>query len=93
LALIRLYGYLKLTHSARLVLDPTWPEFEGETKSEATWTDFYPKVKEQFPHNMPEPLDKAVKTKIYVDASWKGGKLSFCSRSGFILYVNSSPIK
>ena len=36
LALLYLFGYLQTTHPARLVLDPTWPEFEGTTTSNAT---------------------------------------------------------
>jgi len=93
LALLHVFGYLNLTHPARLVLDPTWSEFEGDTVSNATWEEFYPNLKEAFPHNMPEPLGKPVKTKSYCDASWKGDKVSLRSRSGFILCINWSPIR
>ena len=42
---------------------------------------------------MPRPKGKAVRTSSYVDASYKGDKITFRSRTGFILFVNSAPIK
>ena len=92
-ALLYLFGYLCLTHPTHLVLNPTCPQFEGDTKSEADWHEFYPNVSEKFLYKMPEPLSKPVKTKSYIDASWKDNKLSFQSCFGFILCINLSPIK
>ena len=78
---------------ARLVLDPSDRPFEGNTKPQLTWKKFYPDAHEKIPHNMPKPLGKRVCISSYVNTSFKNCKLSYRSRTGYVILLNNAPIR
>ena len=55
-ALLRVMGYMKAKHNARMIFDPTYPEIDyGDFKSH-DWTNFYGDVKEPIPPNAPKAV-------------------------------------
>ena len=59
---------------------------------ECDWKSFYGEVSEPVPSNAPKPLGKEVDLVAYVDSDHEGDKLMRRSRTGFLIYMNSSPI-
>jgi len=59
----------------------------------ADWSEFYPNTKKKMTHNMLVPLGKCFKPFAWVDASWKREKLDMRSKTGFVILLNSAPIK
>jgi hypothetical protein len=54
--------------------------------------EFYGKMEEAIPPDMPPPLGKDVDLRIMVDSDHAGEKKTRCSRTGFIIFCNSAPI-
>ena len=48
---------------------------------EHDWCGFYVDVKEAIPHNAPDPRDKEVDIRLFVDSDHVGGKLTIQSRN------------
>ena len=87
-----IYAYLKIHHNARIVFDPTYPEIDENKFEKKDWSGMYGTTKEPIPANAPEPLGNEFIIRAYVDASFAGCKVTRRSRTGFIVYLNSSPI-
>ena len=87
-----LIAYLKRYHNARLVLDPSYPEIDEEMFVEQEWHNFYGNIKEEIPPNAPEPKGNEFIIRVFVDASHADNKVNRKSRTGFIVFLNSSPI-
>ena len=56
------------------------------------WKKFYGNVKDAMPPDMSEPLVKEVVMRSFVDANHSGEKLTRSSRSGFIIFLQMTPI-
>ena len=71
-------------------IDPRW--FEGDTQE--TFREQYRNAKEQLPdeHMMPEPMGIPVSVVAYVDASHAANKVTRRSHTGFVIFINRSPI-
>ena len=87
-----IFAYLKSYHNARLGFDPTYPEINDDDFERKDWSGFYGDDKEPLPVNAPKPRGKEFIMRAYVDASFAGCKLSHRSRTGFIIFLNSSPV-
>ena len=85
-------AYLKRFHNARLVMDPTYPDIEDDNFVERDWENFYGNLREEIPCNAPEPRGNEFVIRVYVDASHADNKVNRKSRTGFIVFLNSSPI-
>ena len=88
-----MFAYLKNKHNAELVLDPSEPDIDLNLFQEEDWIHSqYGDIKEELPPNMPESLGKGIKIVAYVDSDHAGDSITRRSRTGFIIYINSSPI-
>ena len=87
-----IFSYLKQHHNSRLVLDPTYPEIDLDGFKKHNLKQFYGNVKELIPSNAPRAIGKEFIIRAYVDANFAGDSLTRRSRTGFIVFVNGSPI-
>ena len=56
--LYNIFGYLKVHHNARIVLDPTYTDIGPEAFKRRDWREFYGHSKESMPPDAPLPLGK-----------------------------------
>ena len=78
--------------AARLVFDPSYPNIDQEDFPRKDWSGFYGEEKESPPLNAPDSKGKEFIIRAYVNDSFTGCKLTRRSRTGFIVYLNSTPI-
>ena len=92
--LLHIFGYLKAHHNAELVLDPTIPDFDVELEfPRKNWrhTPFVD-AKETMPDNMPPTRGLGFTMLANVDSDHAGDEITRRSRTGFIVFLNNSPI-
>ena len=89
---LHIFAYLKINHNARVVFDPSYPEIDNNMFERKDWSSMYGTDKESVPGNAPRPMGNEFIIRAYVDASFAGCKLTRRSRTGFIVYLNNSPI-
>ena len=83
---------MKKKHNGGLVFDPTYPVIDNASfQTPHDWTEFYGKDPIPNPPNMPDPCGKEVITRCFVDADHAGDKVTRCSRTGFIIFLNNGP--
>ena len=88
-----IFGYLKKHHNAEMPFDPTEPEIDMSQFERQDWSmSIYGDVDEELPPNMPKPLGKSMKMRVYVDSDHAGESLTRRSRTGFIVFLNNAPI-
>lgn len=87
-----IFSYLKQLHNSRIVFDPSYPHIDDKIFPKYDWSNFYDKIKEEIPENMPMALGKELIMIAYVDADHAGDKTNRRSRTGFIIYLNNAPI-
>ena len=90
--LYQILGYLKHQDNARLVFDRTYPKIDYNNFLVHDWIQFYGRVKEEIPDNMPDPKGREMMIMAYVNADLAGCKLTRRSRTVFIIYINQAPI-
>ena len=56
------------------------------------WKEFCGDVRKVLPLNTPEPHGCNIDLHMFVDSDHTGDKLTQCSHTGFIIYLNSAPI-
>ena len=95
-ALIHLYHimflYLKKHHNVRVVFDPSFLEINEKDFLRRNRMKHYRDVKEDLPPNVPEALCVEIILRAFVDSDHAGDKLTRWSRTGFLAYLNSTPI-
>ena len=93
-----IYAYLKTKPKLTLYFNPEYPKINphwfNNGDSADTFKGQYRDAEEQLPpENMtPEPLGVPVSTIAYVDASHAANKVTRRSHTGFIIFINRSPI-
>ena len=87
-----IFSYLKTHHNARIVFDPSIPDINLSSLTLPDWSSFYGNAKEVIPENMPCPKGREMALICYVDADHATDKVTRRSRTGFIIFLNSSPI-
>ncbi len=87
-AALHVFSYLKSNSNSRLIFDPMEPKVGDSNFVECDWSDFYPGVSEALPPNAPKPLGKGVTLRMFIDSYHTGDKLSRCSRTGFVIFLN-----
>ena len=71
---LHVMGYLKQKHNTRLVFDPTYPTIDMDSFSKYYWTEFYGKVEEAIPSDIPTPLGKDLDVCMMCDSDHAGEK-------------------
>ena len=91
--LFHIFGYLKNKHNAELVLDPTVPDIDEQLFPKEDWSHTaFGHVKEELPPNAPKPRGIGFTLRAYVDSDHAGDFITRRSRTGFIIFLNNSPI-
>ncbi len=92
--LYHMFAYLKAHHNSEMVFDPSdvaidLTKFEKQDWSSSVYgTD----LKEELPSNMPESRGQGFTMTAYVDSDHAGDTVTRRSRTGFLVYLNNSPI-
>ena len=91
--LLQCFAYLKKHHNAELVFDPTYPEINMSDFEVRDWTtsEFgHVQGKEDLPPNIPEARGAGFAMRCKVDADHASNTVTRRSRTGFLVYLNSS---
>ena len=91
-AVLRIFGYLKRHHNSRIAFNPTYPKIDHDSFPQHEWQQFYGKVKELILLNAPEAQGQPIVIRFFVDADHAGDHMTCWSRTGFICFINRSPI-
>ena len=86
------FAYMKHHKRSRMVFDDSEPVFDEGAFTICDWSEFYPDAAEAIPHDVPMARGNAVVTSGFVDADHAGCKVTRCSHTGVILFVNKAPI-
>ena len=90
-----IFAYLKKHHNAEMVFDPTPVQFDRNLFEKQDWS-YSPYgvegIEEEMPDGMPTPYGPSMTMRVYVDADHAGDLLTRRSRTGFVVFLNSSPI-
>jgi len=91
--LFHMFAYLKKCHNSELVFDPSEPPIEMNSFQHQDWTaSEYGELQEQLPTNMPESRGIGFTMSAYVDSDHAGDVITRRSRTGYLVYLNSSPV-
>ena len=90
----RIFAYLKSHHNSELVFDPEVPDVDESLFQRQDWStsEMSHELNEELPSGMPEPRGIGFLMTAYVDADHATDSMTRKSRTGFIVYLNSSPI-
>jgi hypothetical protein len=92
--IMHIFSFLKNKPKLSIYMDPSLPIIEyGDfrTKKEA-FAEYYRGAEEPMPHDMPRPRGRPVVTTEFVCASHAANKKTRRSHTGFLLFLNRSPI-
>jgi hypothetical protein len=89
---LHIFAYLKKYDRSTMVFDDTIPNIDETKFPIADWTEFYRDAKEEIPPNAPEPRGKEVHMYCFCDADHAGDRLTRCSQTGIIIFLNRAPI-
>ena len=93
---VRIVVYLSKNPKLTLYFDPDRAKVdEGIFEANSTpeqFRDIYRDAKEEMPPRQPQPLGKSIKILAFVDASHAINKVSKRSQTGFVIFINRSPI-
>ena len=93
-----IFAYLKYKPKLTLYFNPECPNVDPlwfvQNDGPKVFKDQYRDAKEQLPPDylIPEPLGRSVSTTAYCDAFHAANKITRRSHTGFIIFINCSPI-
>ena len=91
--LFHMFAYLKKFHNSELVFDPSDRDIQYEIFSQQDWeASEFGSLEEEVPVDAPNPRGMGFTMVAYVDSDHAGEIVSRRSRTGFIIYLNNSPI-
>jgi hypothetical protein len=86
------FAHLALNHNARVVCDPTHPQIDEGVLINTNWKAMYGDVNEAALIDAISPLGKEVDLCLYVISDHAGEDFTWCSRTGFVIYLNTAQI-
>ena len=93
LQLYHIFAYLKQRYNSEMVFNPTLPDFDESCFIQQDWTYTpYSKAREAIPTNAPITRGLGVKVNANVDSDHAGDNITRRSRTGYVIFLNSSPI-
>ena len=90
-----MFAYLKAHSNTELVFDPTPVDFDHNLFERQDWSYSpygYEGLTEILPEGMPTPHGPSMTIRVYVDSDHAGDLITRHSRTGFIVFLNNSPI-
>jgi hypothetical protein len=91
-AVYHLFAYLSLYHNARVVFDPSYPDFDMCAFIKTDWKSMYGDVKEAIPSNDPVAQGEKIDLLLFVDSDHAGEHFMRRSSTGFVIYLNMASI-
>ena len=90
--LCHIFAYLKSHHNSEMVYDPSTPEIQMDKFEKEDWTNtvYGGDLEEAAPPNAPEPRGIGFEMTVFVDSDHAGDTITRRSRTGFLVYLNSS---
>jgi hypothetical protein len=88
----RIFGYLKGHLSTGIAFDTSYVDYSDITNVKYDWHEQYADAEEQMPMNPLEPKGKEVQISCFVDASHADDVITRRSTTGFIIFINKTPI-
>ena len=79
--------------NSRLMCDPSYPGNDHSIFKKCDWSEFYWDAKEVIPTNALEPEGKEVDICMCVESDQAGDNVSYRSRSGFLIHVNTALVQ
>ena len=93
LQLFHMFGYLKTNHNGVMVFDPSEPTLDLNAFPQEDWSaSVYGSISEVLPANMPEARGAPMTMRAFVDSDHAGDISTRRSRTGYAIFLNSSPI-
>ena len=89
---LHIFSHIKHHHNSRIIMDPSYPGIKVSDFPDYDWENHYHGYKEEIPDNAPEALGLEMVIQAFVDANHAEDLLTRCSRTDFIIIVNSAPI-
>jgi hypothetical protein len=89
---LHIFSYLKRVPKKTLYFNPAYHIGDERRFVQCNWMDFYGKVTEAIPGDMPVPRGNIVDTTCFVDASHASCLKTRRSQTGILLFVNKAPI-
>lgn len=91
--LFHMFAYLKKCHNSELVFDPSDRDVDYNEFVHQDWdASEYGILSEETPVNAPKPRGMGFTMLAYVDSDHAGEIITRRSRTGYIVYLNNSPI-
>jgi len=90
---LRLFGYLKHNAKARLLFDPSDPNYDDVEFKEHDWERMYPDAEEYIPDKAPKPKTRKVQITVHVDASHADCLQTRRSVTGYLISIGKTPIQ
>ena len=92
-----MFAFLKCHANSKMVFDPGDVDFDIALFPRKDWdysiyTQDDTKLVEELPPNMPKPRGKGMTTRVYVNSDHAGDTVTRISSTGFIIFLNASPI-
>ena len=91
--LFQTFSFLKAKHNGVMVFDATEPNIYRNVFTKEDWSAAaYGECIEELPMNMPESRGSSMVMRAFVDSDHAGDMATRRSRTGFIIFLNNSPI-
>ena len=91
--LFHMFAYLKYNHNSEMVFDPSEPDVDESLFNKYNWDQsLHGECNEDIPDNVPESRGHGFKIVAFVDSDHAGDTVTRRSRTGFIVFLNNSPI-
>lgn len=91
--LYQTFSFLKAKHNGVMVFDSTEPSIDRNLFVKEDWSAAaYGECTEELPSNMPESRGSEMVMRAFVDSDHAGDTATRRSRTGFIIFLNNSPI-
>ena len=92
--LLHIFAFLKRHPKLTLYLSPEPPRTDyGDFRTKCEdFAEIYRDAEEPFPHRMPMPRGRSLEITAYVDASHAANKVTRRSHTGYVVFLNRSPI-
>ena len=91
--LFHMFAYLRKCHNSELVFDPSDRDIDHNEFTHQKWdSSEYGILSEEIPSNAPKPRGMGFTMLAYVDSDHAGKAINRRSRTGFLIYLNNSPI-
>ena len=91
--LFHMFAFLKMKHNGVMVFDPSEPNIDKSQFKHEDWSaTAYGECIEDIPSNAPKPRGIGFTMRAFVDSDHAGDSVTRRSRTGFMIFLNSSPI-